>query len=813
MTRSLSTRAFRASKRKSRPRTSVTESSGGSSGAVLPLELLQDSYYQGVYTIPVLVGSKQQNLSLQVDTGSSDLWIASSSCSTSSCHDADGHVYDPSSSIPSNETFSITYASGEVSGPIVWDSIQLGGYNITNQALAAASTVNSEPLEDDFDGILGLALPQDSIISDTIPIDPVNGLTGAALTYNLFSSDDGPSAPFYSLALERPGSDAVPSVLGIGRHPDGLVSDPSKIQYAGTVTSRVGVQFWEASIRAITVYVDGEARPVSLSSYAYPTAVLDSGTAVILASPNIANGIYGAIGVSPSEDGSYYVPCTTPLNMTITLDDRSELPLHPLDLTYATESDTSTCLGLIQNIAELDSPLNLPDMILGVPFLRNTYTVMAYEAPNNNGKFASGAWGAEGHQVNPYLGLLGLTNITLALEEFNAVRVLHEPLSSVGDNSTTKNSTSKATMGSKHLSVGVDVLLGIMGFIVFCVVLFGARWAYYRRKWRGRPPMLDDGVLPDKDESFDPDELSSEEIACALAPYASPTQPNRDRYSGSEQTLRNSYYAYAHFSDTPPRKEIHSHYTDDTAVMRAEHEAAYAPVKTKEETHDVSSETEAELAPVADSSAGSSWDSFFKGSPKYTKALPRTPPPDSPEPRPPRSPALIAAPAPTHSRMSSGDAGVAAPLLARTHTGRVSQRSRHSESPSRHDRPHHVRTLSSSSSGSSSGSVHSGEFGTHAHGGTGATAGMRTAAGAEAPQMPWGDIRLVSPPRSTSVRHSHSYGLPLSPSHQHTQTPHRHSHHGYTSPDARTFELALGSMARSASTRSAAHERERGRLS
>jgi len=63
---------------------------------------------------------------------------------------------------------------------------------------------------------------------------------------------------------------------------------------------------------------------MSKSGAASSSAILDSGTPVIITTTAVANGIYGAIGISPSSDGMYYVPCTTPLNMT-TLDNRPEI--------------------------------------------------------------------------------------------------------------------------------------------------------------------------------------------------------------------------------------------------------------------------------------------------------------------------------------------------------------------------------------------------------------------------------------------------------------------------------------------------------
>ncbi|EMD30882.1 hypothetical protein CERSUDRAFT_120264 [Gelatoporia subvermispora B] len=484
----LEARSSRDVKGKQRAPRQQLEGDGGSDGVVVPLQLLQDSEYESVYTIPILVGSDpQQNLSLQVDTGSSDLWLASTSCGSSACQETGGDLYDPASATTSQQTFTIAYEEGAVSGPIVWDAVEVGGYTIAQQALAAASQVSDEPLDPSFVGVLGLALPPNSIIAERVPSTPGSTRTGAVFAANLLglAGASAPAAPFLSLALERPGSSAVPSVLGVGRHPDGLVPDPSQIQYAPLTPDSAGTLFWKTTVRAITVYVNGQAHPVqlprSVGGGTSPTAVLDSGVPVILATSQIANGIYGALGIGPASDGSYYVPCTTPLNMTITLDDRSELPLHPLDLTYPASSGSS-CTGLIQAMpAASNSEASVTDIILGVPFLRNTYTVMAYAPPDASGSFANSHVTTSTAGSSPRLGLLSLTNATLALEQFQQVRVNDQPLSS----SPTSDS-SKASPG-RRLSVGLDVLIGLLGLLVLCFVLFGARWAYARHRRKHAP--------------------------------------------------------------------------------------------------------------------------------------------------------------------------------------------------------------------------------------------------------------------------------------------------------------------------------------
>ena len=185
-----------------------------------------------------------------------------------------------------------------------------------------------------------------------------------------------------------------------------------------------------------------------------------------------------------------YVPCTTPLNMTITLDNRSETSLHPLDLTAEPpqENQSQFCTGLIQTAdAQLSSPNSKADIILGVPFLRNVYTVMAYSAPSSNGSFAAvngdQTDGGLSQTITPTLGLLSLTNPTKALQEFHNVRVLNQPMDG-GSTTNNDNSPSVVSVGGRKMSVGIVVLIGLLSFLGLCGVLFFIRWFLLRRQHR-----------------------------------------------------------------------------------------------------------------------------------------------------------------------------------------------------------------------------------------------------------------------------------------------------------------------------------------
>ena len=168
--------------------------------------------------------------------------------------------------------------------------------------------------------------------------------------------------------------------------------------------------------------------------------------------------------------------------MTITLDGQNELPLHPLDLTTEPvgQSTSQYCTGLIQtDPSKLTATSDIGDMILGVPFMRNVYTVMAYEQPDATGNFNTSVQ----FGTHPTLGLLGLTNATQAMEEFDQVRVLKQPL---GSGSSQQSLTSEG--GASQLSIGVKILIGLAGFFALCLALFALRCFFARRRWRNTSP-------------------------------------------------------------------------------------------------------------------------------------------------------------------------------------------------------------------------------------------------------------------------------------------------------------------------------------
>jgi len=224
------------------------------------------------------------------------------------------------------------------------------------------------------------------------------------------------------------------------------------------------------------------------------------------------------------------------------------IPLHPLDLTGQDKS-SEMCTGLIQAADDFLSSAPIGDMILGVPFLRSVYTVLAHDVPLADGSFDTTA-NDQTFQIRPSLGLISLTNPDAAMDEFHTVRVLGQPLSP--DGSTNGGSNQPA---SNHgLSVGLKVLLGLGCTFAFALLLFAAWFWWQRRKWNkslGKVGQLETSNSSDTENPSDsPDGVPLERVQSSGLTATQLRDLKLDEYMS--------------------RKGTHSTYTVDTSRTKVE---------------------------------------------------------------------------------------------------------------------------------------------------------------------------------------------------------------------------------------------------
>jgi saccharopepsin len=119
----------------------------------------------------VNLGTPPQEFKVVLDTGSSNLWVPSSKCTSIACFLHAKYDSSTSSSYKENGTkFEIRYGSGSLSGFVSSDTLELAGMEIKDQLFAEAT---EEPglafAFGRFDGILGLGYDTISVNHITPP--------------------------------------------------------------------------------------------------------------------------------------------------------------------------------------------------------------------------------------------------------------------------------------------------------------------------------------------------------------------------------------------------------------------------------------------------------------------------------------------------------------------------------------------------------------------------------------------------------------------------------------------------------------------
>jgi len=131
---------------------------------VIPLTNLRDSQYVG----PIGVGTKpdgnpESMINVVFDTGSTNLWIASTLCSSSECksrNQYDAHKSNTYARPNIPVHLDITFGTGELRGPQGIDYFHVGPYVVKNQTFGMIEDEIGEVFEEiPFEGILGLAFP------------------------------------------------------------------------------------------------------------------------------------------------------------------------------------------------------------------------------------------------------------------------------------------------------------------------------------------------------------------------------------------------------------------------------------------------------------------------------------------------------------------------------------------------------------------------------------------------------------------------------------------------------------------------------
>lgn len=261
------------------------DTSSGHTGQVSAEDQQNDSEY----LCQVGIGTPSQTLTLDFDTGSSDLWVWSTKLNDriqSQGKQAGHTIFDPSQSSTwkdvSGSTWQIQYGDqSSASGDVGTDTVTVGGLAIKNQAVEIANQISDQFVQSTGDGLLGLAwgsintvkpnpvsTPIENMISqDDIPKD-------SELFTAYLSTSKGPEESFYTFGYIDPAPLKAANI-----------SSESAINYTPVDNSQ---GFWQVSSASATV----NGRTITRSAN---TSIIDTGTTLCLVDDSLAKAIYAAV--------------------------------------------------------------------------------------------------------------------------------------------------------------------------------------------------------------------------------------------------------------------------------------------------------------------------------------------------------------------------------------------------------------------------------------------------------------------------------------------------------------------------------------
>ncbi|KAJ7276396.1 aspartic peptidase domain-containing protein [Mycena haematopus] len=458
---------------------------------------------------------------VQLDTGSSDVWIKGAS-----------------SPLPNGSTYNLTYSIGWVFGHIGYAPVLFAGINVTSQALLDVSNANNPALGYGAEGLVGLGFT--SLSSIDHEVNSTGASTGRSLLFNLFL--DNPSEPNYiafSLQRSTDASDTIEGTFSIGE------TEP---QYAAVMNANAistwpvsNPNRWNVLLDAILV------GNTVVTPNTHPVVLLDSGTSYSYAPTEICQAIYGGVpGAQYNASlGQWTLPCDAEVDIALpNLGTRSPgqvFPLHPLDITVPYLSDSSFCVGSFVP-QTLSVGAGEFDWLVGDNVLRSMYSVYDF-----------GDFDSNNNMGDPYVKLLALVDPNQASQDFHNIRggtALHN---------ITYNAAPSTTDGPATVSVSSDIgdnlnkivafipaMLGIMALnaaVLIALIVFGV-WFMCRkrktkattRKTRGRmSPMPMDprnsyiaGVAP-QPHAYQPVSMAITEDMERMRPMS--MNPSTDRFT------------------------------------------------------------------------------------------------------------------------------------------------------------------------------------------------------------------------------------------------------------------------------------------
>ncbi|KAF7306471.1 Acid protease [Mycena indigotica] len=294
----------------------------------------------------ISIGTPAQKFLIDFDTGSSDLWVPSSSCTSSTCKKKSRYaVSKSSSSAKKSGSFSIQYGDGStVSGGVYTDTVAVAGIKASKQYFSPVTTLSSSFDDDPIDGILGLAFPA------------ISNLKHDPFFYTAVSNGNVKTQQF-SFYLAQTGSE-----LYIGGTNSKLFTGAIEFH---SVDASGG--FWQAT--------NGKVKIGTSTVVSGIQTIIDSGTTLAYGPPDAVKKIFASVKGSKlfdASNGFYSYPCNSPPQISFNWGGK-DWTISSANINLGqTKAGSSDCVA---SLAAQDLGLGNGVWLLGDAFMKNVYSV------------------------------------------------------------------------------------------------------------------------------------------------------------------------------------------------------------------------------------------------------------------------------------------------------------------------------------------------------------------------------------------------------------------------------------------------------
>ncbi|KAG2110967.1 acid protease [Suillus discolor] len=303
------------------------------------------------YIATIQIGTPPQNFNILMDSGSADFWVGSETCQSQQ-GTCGNHTFlgskSSSSFVQSNQNFNVTYGSGSVAGVLCQDNVNMAGLQLNKHTFGVANEESVQFSADTvpFDGLMGLA--QSTLSNEKVPT-PVESLASNGLISSAISS----------FKISRLADQLNDGQVTFG----GLDSTKFVANTLVTIPNVSKIGFWEGAMDAITV----NGQDTGMTGR---TAILDTGTTLIIAPPADALAVIAMLG-GKCDTQQCTISCTSNTsvalsfgNASFTIDPR-DMAVLPVDV----NDPTGDCTAGIQ-------PGTIgtnTEWLVGDVFLKNAY--------------------------------------------------------------------------------------------------------------------------------------------------------------------------------------------------------------------------------------------------------------------------------------------------------------------------------------------------------------------------------------------------------------------------------------------------------